>query len=70
MLTCGANMEVTGAEIYQGGPSDTDRATSVELGQALGLGEALPGVIIDNDRIHFFRGTDTTRDDRVARCGY
>jgi hypothetical protein len=70
VLTCGANMQVTGSAIYQGGPSDTDRATSVELGQALGLGQPLPGVIIDNGGIHFFRGTDTTMDDRLARCGY
>jgi hypothetical protein len=42
----------------------------VDLGNALGRGEALPGVIIDNEGIRFFRGTDLTKDDSVARCGY
>jgi hypothetical protein len=70
ILTCTAQMTVGGSAVYKGEPSDVDRAASVDLGNALGRGEALPGVIIDNEGIRFFRGTDLTKDDSVARCGY
>lgn len=57
-------------ETYMGDPSSVDRALSMQLGQALGRSEGLPGYIVDANGITRFVGEDDSEDRRHARCGY
>ncbi|MEW5927266.1 MAG: hypothetical protein AB1941_07270 [Gemmatimonadota bacterium] len=55
---------------YEGKPSDQDRSTSVQLGQAVGYGIALPGYILDKNGIVKFHGWTQLVDERHNRCGF
>jgi hypothetical protein len=56
--------------VYTGGPSDVDRATSIALGQHLGRGMPLPGLMLDADGLHQFIGEDPMLNSMTPRCGY
>jgi hypothetical protein len=55
---------------YRGDASEADRRTSVQLGQELGKGAALPGYILDQDGTYYFKGQTLTATPRGPRCGY
>jgi hypothetical protein len=69
ILACDANMQLSPA-VYQGGPSDIDRVTSVNLGTQLGRSGPLPGVVIDKNGMTVYAGTQKTMDVAEPRCGY
>jgi hypothetical protein len=56
--------------VYPGGASDVDRATSIALGDALGRGMPLPGLVLDVNGMHQFIGDDHLFNSMTARCGY
>lgn len=70
VLSCGASGNINGAVDYPGTPSDFDRNLSVALGQQLGRGQPLPGLVLDANGIRSFEGWDAAVETSYGRCGY
>lgn len=70
VFTCGADGRITGVTEYGGTPSSFDRNASIQLGNLLGRGDPLAGLILDADGIRTFKGHDQSMDGNLGRCAY
>ena len=55
---------------YPGTRSSFDRDASIQLGNLLGRGDPLAGLILDADGIRTFKGHDQSMDGNLGRCAY